>query len=412
MNLSIKDIYVKQNRGRLSDSRLSKAAILLWIFAMMGVLMAEDFTYHVSPSKTDPYLKEPILLRVDLNQTNPDVVLLFDFKVNSNKRYLARPLYAQHNDTLHHTRLSNLYELYPLQTGDINVTFSLTKRVTTDAKVRYFSSGDRDDFKKLETKDFPITLPPLTLHVRPLPEETEIVGDYKLDYKIKTHHTKAYAPIPITVTITGKGYPPKIKELLPKSADYTLFAEKPKVKKISTPQGSRIKVRYAYALAAKQSFDLPAVRLDAFNPFKGKPYILEIPKQHFGIDAVSQKQLIDDTDNPKPFTFKLGWLWTFLGYLAAFAAGYTTALLWKKRSKKPLYGERSGTDALRSKIEGAKNAKALLQILMASNDPHYREAISALEAHLYKGKALNLHKFKQTLNKQSKQHQGETCYDR
>jgi len=412
MSLSTKDMYVKQNPGRLLNGKYPKVAALLSLFAVMSTLMAEDFTYRIMPGKTDPYLKEPILLRVDLNQTNPDVVLLFDFKVNPDKRYRAHPLSAQHNDTLHHTRLSNLYEIYPLQNGDINVTFSLTKRVTTDDKVRYFSSGDRDDFKKLETKDFHVTLPPLKLHVRPLPKEAEIVGDYKLDYKIKTHHTKAFAPIPVTIMITGKGYQPEIKDLLPKSGDYTLFAEKPKIKKISTPQGSLIKVRYTYALSAKQSFDLPTIKLHAFNPFKGKPYILKIPRQHFEIDSVPQKQLVDSADSPRPFTFEMEWLWNLLVYLAAFAAGYTSALLWKKRSNKSLGKKKSEADPLRSKIEDAKDAKALLQILMASNDPHYREAITALEAHLYKGKALNLHKFKQALKKQTKQTQGGTYHGR
>ena len=408
MSLSTKDMYVKLNRGSFLNGSLSKAAVLVWLFAMTGALMAEDFTYRITPSKTDPYLKEPILLRVDLNQTNPDVVLLFQFKVNPDKHYIVRPLLAQHNDTLHHTKLSNLYELYPLQTGDINVTFSLVKRVTDDAKVRYFSSGDRDDFKKLETEDFPITLPPLRLHVRPLPKGTVLVGEYRLDYKTKTHHAKAYTPIPITVTITGRGYPPEITDLFPKGADYTLFTEKPKIETISTPQGSLIKARYIYAISAQKSFTLPAVELHAFNPFEGHAYTLKIPEQHFEIEPVETKQLVDRTDSPKPFSFEMEWLWTFLGYLAAFIAGYGSALLWKRRSgTSPHYGK-DETTSLHAKIEDAKDAKSLLQILLASNDPHFREAITALEAHLYKSEALDLRKCKQRLYKQTKQTQGES----
>jgi len=408
MSLSTKDTYVKQNLGSLSNGRFIGAAVFLWLFAMTGALSAEDFTYRITPSKTDPYLKEPILLRVDLNQTNPDVVLLFQFKVNPDKHYKVRPLYAQHNDTLHHTKLSNLYELYPLQTGDINVTFSLIKRVTNDAKVRYFSSGDRDDFKKLETEDFPITLPPLTLHVRPLPKETQLVGDYTLDYRIKTHHAKAYTPIPITVTIKGKGYPPEIKALFPKGADYTLFTEKPKIETISTPQGSLIKARYIYAISAEKSFMLPTVELHAFNPFDEHTYTLKIPEQHFEIEPVETKQLVDRTDSPKPFALETDWLWRFLGYLGAFAAGFGSALLWKRRSGSSPHHNKDETTPLQTKIEDAKDAKSLLQILLASNDPHYREAITALEAHLYKGEALDLRTYKQRLYKQTKQTQGES----
>jgi hypothetical protein len=162
-------MFVKQNRG----SVMLLLLILLWI-----PLFAEDFSYTITPSKSDPYLKEPVLLHVDLNQTNPQRVLLFQFNVNPSDAYTVRMLSAHHDDTLHHASIQNTYELYPLRTGDINITFSLIKRVTNEEKVRYFSSGDRDDFKKLETEDFPIVIPPLQLHVKPLPKETQHAHHY------------------------------------------------------------------------------------------------------------------------------------------------------------------------------------------------------------------------------------------
>lgn len=388
---------MKQNRGSI---------LIVW-FLLLGALMAEDFTYRITPGKTDPYLKEPVLLRVDLNQTNPAVVLLFQFQVNPSSDYRVRPLYAQHNDALHHTRLSNLYEIYPLHTGDINVTFSLTKRVTNDAKVRYFSSGDRDDFKKLETEDFPIAIPPLRLHVRPLPKGTQLVGDFRLRYEIKTHHTQAYTPIPVTITLSGRGYPPTLTHLLPKRNDYTLFAEKPLIERFSTPQGSQIKAHYIYALTAKESFDLPAVEIRAFNPFTAHSYTLKIPKQHFEIASVEREDLVDSADAPKPLGFERRWLWQLLGYLIAFAAGVLSAILWQRVGSQRPYRAKIEPNPLLPRVEDAKDAKTLLKLLIAANDPKYTETINRLEAHLYRGEALTLKSLKAQLIKQLKETQGE-----
>ena len=384
---------MKRNRGSL---------LIVWLLLVV-TLTAEDFTYRIAPAKTDPYLKEPVLLRVDLNQTNPAVVLLFQFQVNPSSDYAVRPLYARHNDTLHHTRLSNLYEIYPLRTGDINITFSLTKRVTNDAKVRYFSSGDRDDFKKLETEDFPIALPPLKLHVRPLPKGTELVGDFTLRYEIKRHHTQAYTPIPVTITLSGRGYPPTITRLLPQRSGYRLFAEKPRIEQFSTPQGSQIKAHYVYALTAKDSFDLPEIKIRAFNPFTARPYTLKIPRQHFEIEGVDRESLVDTADTPRPLGFDTAWLWQLLGYLTAFAAGVVSAILWQKTGDRHPYRTKTARDPLLPKIEDAKDAKTLLKLLIASNDPQYREAVNRLEAHLYRGEALKLQSLKAQLVKQFKE---------
>ena len=323
--------------------------------------------------------KEPILLRIDLNQTNPAVVLLFHFKVNESADYRVRPLSAQHNDTLHHTQLSNLYELYPLKTGEINVTFTLVKRVTNDAKVRYFSSGDRDDFKKLETEDTPIDLPPLKLQVRPLPPGTQLVGDYTLSYSLKTQSAEAFAPIPLEITLKGRGYPPEITQLFPKSDRYRLFAQKPQITHYSTPNGTQIKAVYLYAVSAKEDFDLPEVRIGAFDPFRQRTYTLTLPSHHFTIQSVDREQLVDTHNTPPPLQWDLSWVWHLLGYLSAFVAGGMSALLWQRR-RATVPSSEPTSDPLQQKIQACEDPRALLQLLLANPTPAYRDAIGALEA--------------------------------
>jgi len=380
MNLSIKDIYVKHTLGKIFFFLLS-----------LSLLHSEDFTYVITPSKQVVYLHEPLLLTVDFNQTNPDIVLLFHFAIEKNRSYEVKPLFAQHDNSLHHAKHHNTYVIYPLQTGDVNITFSLTKRVTNDEKVRYFSSGDRDDFKKLETNDFPIALPPVTLHVKPLPSGTQIVGEYTLDYHIDSHEAKAYTPLSMQVTLKGKGYPPRLPNLVPKSPAYELFSEKPEIKTFSSQKGFMTTAKYVFAFSADKSFTLPAITLHAFNPQTEKSYILTIPKQDFKVDAVDKHTLVDTVDAPPPLHSDFSWVKNLLVYCLIFAAGYFSAMIikWQRKST------RKTSHPLVEKIQNTKDTKALLQVLMAQDSPRFTSCIEHLEKALYDDGKINLSKVKE-----------------
>jgi len=114
-----------------------------------------------------------------------------------------------------------------------------------------------------------------------------------------------------------------------------------------------------------------------------KAYDLTIPAQHFEISPADRGKLLDRTDNPKPLHSDFSWVGSLLGYLAAFFAGYMTAisLKWKR---KVTAGK---ADPLREKVEACKDEKALMQLLMAADSKRFEKAIEALEKSLYgKGK--------------------------
>jgi len=364
---------------------------IFFFLLSLSLLHGEDFTYAITPSKQVVYLHEPLLLTVDFNQTNPNIVLLFHFAIEKNRSYEVKPLFAQHDDSLHHAKRHNTYVIYPLQTGDIHITFSLTKRVTNDEKVRYFSSGDRDDFKKLETNDFPIDLPPVTLHVKPLPSGTQIVGEYTLDYHIDSHEAKPYEPLSMQVALKGKGYPPRLPNLVPKSPTYELFSEPPEIKTFSSQKGFITTAKYVFAFSVNQSFTLPAIRLHAFNPQTEKSYMLTIPKQDFKVDAVDKHTLVDTIDMPPLLHTNLSWIKNLFIYLAIFTAGYFTALVTKWQRKNTT----KKAHPLVEKIQNTKDTKALLQVLMAQDSHRFTSCIKHLEKALYDDGKINLSKAKE-----------------
>jgi len=184
MSSSTKDIYVKNNLG-------NTYLRLFMFFLSFITLQAEDFTYTFNTDSPTPYAKEAVVLTLDLNQTNHDVVLLFNFSIKKSKDYTFQRLDIQETDSYHNAQIHYVYLIYPLKSGDINITFNLLKKVTTDDSVAYSFSGDRTQ----------INLPPFQLQVKPLPEGTVFVGDFKLTYDIKKHKAKSYEPLPFQVRI-------------------------------------------------------------------------------------------------------------------------------------------------------------------------------------------------------------------
>jgi len=359
---------------------------LLSLFLSAILLQAEDFTYKMTVNTSTPFLKEPVLLNVDINQTNPDVVLFFHFKVLKDPNFLLEQTSAKADNTLHKTTLHLQYRVYPLKTGKVDIAFKLIKRLTNDYKVAYSFSGDRDDFKKLETTDTQIPVPSLHLNVKPLPPETQLVGDFSLIHHIPKKEAESFEPIPFEVTIKGHGYPPVIDHLIPQNNNFTLFADTPKMHKKVTPDGITYTVTYPMALSAQKSFMLPAIRLKAFNPEHEKVYTLEIPQTPIHIKRSDVNTLVDSVDTPPPLHTDWGWLSTLFGYLMAFGAGFAAAWLVKWKEKHP----KAVVHPLTDKIDACQEKKALLQLLMAQGDPRFLALIDKLESDLYGKKSHTL----------------------
>lgn len=363
----------------------------LFLFCLILLpLAAENFTYTFQVDNPTPYRNEPVRLTVDINQTNPEVVLFFNFAVKQSDAYRVVQVDSVQDTTLHHSYIHYTYILYPLKTGAVDVTFDLVERVTDEHKVAYSFSGDRDDFKKLETVDRNVPVEPLTLHAKALPKGTVLVGDFKLSTEIRQHQAEAYEPINMKVVISGEGFPPVLDHIFPQEGGVTFFRQPPLVKRFPTKKSIRYEVTYTMAVSHKQSFTLSAVKLHAFDPKKEKTYLLEIPEQHFDIRPADPGSLIDSSDNPLPFYVDFSWLYTLLGYLITFAAGYLSAMLIKRKKREV----RSTADPLAEKIADVADAKALLQLLMAADRARFAPDIDALEKGLYRNGKIDLKKIK------------------
>ena len=367
--------------------------ILLLLF---GVALAHggDFTYQFSLSKTDPYVKEAVIMKLDLVQTDHSKVILFKFTPRQSDAYIFHRIGVKEEDAYHAAKIHYTYLIYPLKPGKVELHFDLLEMVTTDEKVAYSFSGDRDNVRSLNKTDIPIDLPPLTLQVKPIPKGTDLVGNFTLDYTFKKEQAEAYEPIPLSITIKGDGFPPLLKHILPKQQGVTLFEEPPVIHTVNSEKGSRSTVVYDYAISAKRSFDLPAITIHAFDPSTAKRYTLTIPQKHFEITQPKLRELLDDTDTPKPVAQSWDWLLKLLGCLVVFSAGFLSAKLirWHRT-----HSRQEGEERFREEVRGAADHKALLSLLLATDAQRYAQSIARLEESLYGKKPVPLKEIKRAL---------------
>jgi hypothetical protein len=364
--------------------------LLLLVFSLLN---AKDFDYSIQVNKSHPYVKEAVILHFDVNQTNHDIVLLFDFDIPKNLHYDVQRINIQEEDNYHNKHIRYTYLLYPLSSGQINIAFTLTQKATTDESVAYSFSGDRDNVKTLETKDTKIEIPNLLLKVKALPKGTDIVGDFTLDYKVLKHTAQAYEALPLKVTIKGLGYPPILENILPKNTNFQQFIEKPSNTKNITHKDTYNILIYNMALSHNKSFRLQALNIHAFNPLLEKSYILTLDSQDFSIEEVNTTKLLDTIDSPALFQIDWQWLQSLFTYILVFILGYSLALF--KKQKKPLSKKSLDKGSLlKIKIIHASDYKALLQLLMAQEEHDFSSTIKRLEAVCYNNKSIPLKRLK------------------
>ena len=353
--------------------------IALLCLCLLTLLQADDIAYRLQSDTNTTYRHAPVHLDVDLNQTDPSKIILFELTPHPSPRYRIIQIDALHDDTPHHTHHRYRFELYPLQSGDINVTFRLLKRITDDRKMAFSASGDRDDYKKLETVDVPVALPPIRLHVHPLPPNTQLVGRYKLSYRVPKERGEAFEPMSVTVRIQGEGFPPLLPRLFDVPRGVTRFAQKPTVKRIITPQGIRYDARYTLAFSSASSFTLPPLTLRAFDPKRGQTYDLSVPALPFTITPVAARKHLDRTDTPPPLVSPMETLRHWWRYALAFLAGFLSAWIVLRLKRTHQTTKEDSNGGLLTAIDATRDTQSLYRLLLSADARRFASVLRAIE---------------------------------
>ncbi|MBS9778887.1 MAG: BatD family protein [Campylobacteraceae bacterium] len=83
--------------------------------------------------------------------------------------------------------------------------------------------GQSYDYKTIRSN-------PLALHVKPLPQGVNAVGDFEISASVDKEEVEAVKPVNVEVVIKGSGNLNEIESLKPKDANVTIYGDKPIVK--------------------------------------------------------------------------------------------------------------------------------------------------------------------------------------
>ena len=387
-----RQFHSNESRVAASDILNSQFSILnffaLFIFFAVPLSAASDYTWQMEVSKTEAFVKEPIVLTFSVEQTDRSNVMFFDFKPLEEGRWKAIRLDKKIDDGYHHRKAVFTYLLFPLESGELTLRFDLLVKVTNDEAIARSTTGGRYNVRDVKTWDRHDAIPSRTFRIDSLPGRVDLVGDFTMKERLDRHEIEAFHPVYLTLELEGVGYPPPEDPLPIRIDGVEIFADKPRISMRYDRDGAHYKGVWSYALVAERDFTIPALTLEAFSPRKRRRYTLHYDTRTVHVVRPARKELVDIATKPESAWESVEALKRWGIDLLIFLSGYLTAwLAGRARGLLTGWGERS--DFARA-VKEAKDAKALLALLSRTDPRRYAPWIEELERAVYKGGEVDL----------------------
>jgi len=124
----------------------------------------------------------------------------------------------------------------------------------------------------------------LVIDVKDIPQNAQLIGDYKISAKVNSNKVKENKPINYKLIIEGEGLLDNIKDYKFSIKDVTVYDDKTAIIKHEFKNG-KIFSRYEkeYTFVARKDFDIPKVVLKAFNPKTKNIYNLALDNLHIKV---------------------------------------------------------------------------------------------------------------------------------
>ncbi|WP_456452075.1 hypothetical protein [Hydrogenimonas sp.] len=374
-------------------SVLGRVLTLILLFFAAALHAGVDYDYELRLNKAKAYVGESVVLSMKVWQTDPASILFFEFAPQKSDAYSVRLLEERTEESVAGTTATFRYLLFPKRPGEVRVNFRFVVKRTTEARLRHNNTGEPVKAKAIDTTDTAEPLPARTLRVLVLPKEVALVGDYRLEAKLDHTSTRALSPVYLTLRLRGVGgEPPAGLDPLPKMEGVKVFADEPVVKVRYDEEGVHYDATFSYALLAEKDFLVPPVALEAFSCTRGELYTLKTRPMKVAVAPAELSTLVDKETRPESIYEIVESLKRWGLYLFIFACGFVSALL-VERLRKRIHRKR-GNDAFKKEVKHAKEAKALLKLLVRTDPHRYAPFIDDLENAVYKGEKVDVARMK------------------
>ena len=347
--------------------RILGSLLLLYLVAFAQV--------EAELAKTDPYVKEPVLLHLRITPKDPGRIVWLRAHIIG-KEVQSKLL----RKTIQDGSYRFVYLLFFLSPGTHALEVrAQAKMASREAIEQDILGTGYEQTNPIEGEVRELARKRLQLQVRPV-QKVDLYGDFHLSMQLGATRLKAFEPLSITLRLQGTGYPPEIKDPL-RIPGVKLLADKPQKLVRYSEQGAKIDYIFRYAVVADHNFTIPAVRLRQFDFHSYKT--LATKPVTITVEPVPKERLVDKSTSPKPIEpvwerFKV-WLAALAIFGAGILSGYLLAFLWR--------------DPLRERIQKMRSHKELLAFLIT----RFPNCFADIKERLERGESLS--KIKRELRK-------------
>ncbi len=232
------------------------------------------FSIRMKANKKEVYRGEPLVVTVDVAEPLNGAIVQMQYTPPAFKGFVAKPLGGERqirkgNITIHELR----YLLTPEQAGARQIGPAAVRVGIRDL------NAPADPFgifgTPLKWVDLRSNL--LTIMVKPLPADVDLVGHYSLKAKVDRKKVKANEPVNYTLEIVGEG---SLEDLADPRFDIpgvTVYSDDAQVK--SSIKEGKLYSRYTkkYVFISDRSFEIPSLKLKEFDYQTGKSRTLQTP---------------------------------------------------------------------------------------------------------------------------------------
>jgi len=352
--------------------------LLLFPLYLFGDSQLASYTQNVS--KKELLVKEATQITITVAQKDYSTAMFFQLEPQKNDAYEIILLdQITKKISLHNSSTTFRYLLFPLQSGEIRINFNCTLQRASDNALANGFTGGHDDVTWVKTLDTKLPIEPITLHVSPLNEKIDLIGDFTLDANLQKSDINQYGSANIRYTLKGAGYVEKALQPLGNIADVSSFSQVTDILSKATQNGYELEREYSYALSSKKNFTIPAIDIKAYSPKQKRYYTLKTQSYNIKVSAIDPSTLLDNKESPATKSYDFAALKDIGIAVLIFLAGFTSAKIAPslsfKRVKKQAFWD----------IKECKTPKELILVLLQNyKTPLVEKHIKELELLEYK----------------------------
>lgn len=390
-----KDVIIPVYKVMIDGVEEMTAPLTLRVTKASGAISIKDSVrLEMTVDKKEAYVGEPITLELTFKSLPNASYHKVELSEPELKKFWAKKVQGlkQGRDG-EYTTQTYTYVLFPQEEG----TFTLQPpfvRLGTRVRGGVFSDpffgniGGRMSWKKLFANE-------LTLNIKPLPNNLEVYGDFRITAGVDKQEVKANKPINLTIDIMGQGNIEDIQKFELDIPNAVVYSDELKVSNSGITKGV---VTQKLAIVADRDFTIPSMSFSFFDAktkksktIKTEPIKIKVIGSTIEAitsnsieqkvvakavqPAVSEEKMVIVESEPIDKV-----LWYIFGLLSGMLL---TASAWFIRKK--LKGREKKEIPFIKKIKKAKTDKELFELLLPYRDDDVviKEALVKLEKNIY-----------------------------